>query len=435
MSRLTRLFPLLLLCAGLARADRPDGDVILREKLERIECAEFTAKVSDGPALAAALQQTLRASPGGEAINVLWRPAEPALPKSPLEADLKGLRAHALLSAVCRRANLFWGLRNGMVVLDRVPIPGTVSIPVISWRLGDLLSDQSFGSAGMGQTGEENLADKDTDAKLASMMRRLLRGVEWRGEENFSAHYEQAIHTLLLTTSEEYLPLLRQVTRDLALVPHQVSITATWVAFPAATVEKAISATDRTSLSQKDLMKLFAGTEKKILHSQTLITLSGVNGVVEAVDEIIYPTEFDCSENDVSIIGARDLEKDVPYRYAMNTVIPGGFETRQIGGILNVPPTINPDNETINLCLIPEIAELAGWIQYGYEPKPPPDKIEVPGVHMPQPTFRSHNVTTTVNLRDGSTLVLSGGRDPESGEYIYCYITAELLDTEGKELR
>ena len=40
-----------------------------------------------------------------------------------------------------------------------------------------------------------------------------------------------------------------------------------------------------------------------------------------------------------------------------------------------------------------------------------------------------------MNLRDGSTLVLSGGRDPESGEYIYCYITAELLDTEGKALR
>ena len=137
----TLLLPLLLLCAGLARADRPDGDVVLREKLERIECAEFTAKVSDGPALAAALQQTLRASPGGEAINVLWRPAEPALPKTPLEVDLKGLRAHALLSAVCRRANLFWGLRDGMVVIDRTPIPGTAWIPVIPFRVGELVSD------------------------------------------------------------------------------------------------------------------------------------------------------------------------------------------------------------------------------------------------------------------------------------------------------
>lgn len=434
MNRLTRLFPILLLCAGLARADKRDGDVVLREKLERIECAEFTAKVSDGPALAAALQQTLRASPGGEAINVLWRPAEPALPKTPLEADLKGLRAHALLSAVCRRANVFWGLRDGMVVIDRTPIPGSVWIAMNPQQIAELIRD-AYGYYGNGQTLEPNTAEKNLDAKMETMLRRLLRGAEWRGEENLAAHYEEAIHTLVVTTSEEHLPRLRQVTRDLALVSHQVSITSTWVAFPAATVEKAISATDRTALSQKDLMKLFAGPDKKILQTQTLITLSGVNGVVEGVDEIIYPTEFDVSENDVSIIGARDPEKDGPYRYAMNTVIPGGFETRQIGGILNVTPTINPDNETINLCLLPEIAELAGWIQYGYEPKPPPDKIEVPGVHMPQPTFRSHNLTTTVSLRDGSTLVLSGGRDPESGEYLYCYITAELLDSEGKELR
>ncbi len=433
MTPRTLLFPLLLLCAGLTRADKPDGDVVLREKLERIECAEFTAKVSDGPALAASLQQTLRAAPGGEAINVLWRPAEPALPKSPLEADLKGLRAHALLSAVCRRANLFWGLRNGMVVLDRIPIPGTAWIPMDRNQIADLFADHTHGYAGMGQTSDGSIPESDVD--LADILRRLVRGVEWRGEETFSAHYERAINTLILTTSEEYLPLLHQLVRDLCLFPHQVSITATWVAFPAATVEKAISATDRTSLSQKDLMKLFAGTEKKILHSQTLITLSGVNGVVEAVDEIIYPTEFDCSENDVTVIAARDPQKDAPYRYAMNTVIPGGFETRQIGGIMNVTPTIDADTETINLCLLPELAELAGWIQYGYEPKPPPDKIEVPGVHMPQPTFRSHNMTTTLVVRDGSTLVLSGGRNPESGEYIFCYITTELLDTEGKELR
>lgn len=434
MNRLTRLFPLLLLCAGLARADKPDGDVVLREKLERIECAGFTAKVSDGPALAAALQQSLRAAPGGEAINVLWRPAEPALPKSPLEADLKDLRAHALLSTVCRRANVFWGLRNGMVVLDRTPIPGTVWMPMDRNRIADLFADWTHGSAGMGQTSDGSIPESDVD--LADILRRLVRGVEWRGEETFSAHYERAINTLILTTSEEYLPLLQQLVRDLCLFRHQVSITSTWVAYPAATVEKAISATDRTSLRQKDLMKLFAGPDRKILNSQNLITLSGVNGVTESVDEIIYPTEFDVSESDITIVPDRgDPAKDGPYRYMMNTHIPGGFETRQIGGILNVTPTIDADTETINLCLLPELAELAGWIQYGYDAKPPPDKIEVPGVHMPQPTFRSHNMTTTVVVRDGSTLVLSGGRDPESGEYIFCYITAELLDTEGKAVR
>ncbi|MFO1522260.1 MAG: hypothetical protein U1G05_09525 [Kiritimatiellia bacterium] len=345
--------------------------------------------------------------------------------------DLKGLRAHALLSAVCRRANLFWGLRNGMVVLDRAPLPGMAWIPYEPALVGPMLEDPSNTENGISPEPEAG-----TDAKLSAVLRGLLKDTEWREGETLSACYEPAVALIMVTTSEEYLPALRDRLKTLNLIPRQVSITATWVAFPAATVEKAISATDRTALKQDDLMKLYAGPEKKILHTQTVIALSGINGVVEAVDEIIYPTEFDASEYDIHIsMPPEGSKKDGPYRYAMNDLLPGGFETRQIGGILNVTPTINPDNETINLVLLPEISELAGWIQYGYEPKPPPDKIEVPGMHMPQPTFRSHNMTTTVAVRDGSTLVLSGGRDPESGEYIYCYITAELLDSEGKELR
>ncbi|MFO1522258.1 MAG: hypothetical protein U1G05_09515 [Kiritimatiellia bacterium] len=55
----------------------------------------------------------------------------------------------------------------------------------------------------------------------------------------------------------------------MGLAPQQVSITSTWVAYPAATIEKALSAATRPALSQVELMNLYAGPDKKILYSQS----------------------------------------------------------------------------------------------------------------------------------------------------------------------
>ncbi|MFO1528832.1 MAG: hypothetical protein U1F77_03600 [Kiritimatiellia bacterium] len=152
----------------------------------------------------------------------------------------------------------------------------------------------------------------------------------------------------------------------MGLAPQQVSITSTWVAYPAATIEKALSAATRPALSQVELMNLYAGPDKKILYSQSVVSMSGINAVTESVDEIIYPTGFDASIGEDPV---RTLKPRVP----VEMVVPGGFDTRQIGAILNVTPTINNDSETATLALLPEIAELVDWQYYGYHAQPPPD--------------------------------------------------------------
>ena len=112
---------------------------------------------------------------------------------------------------------------------------------------------------------------------------------------------------------------------------------------------------------------------------------------------------------------------------------PGAFETREIGAIFNVTPTVNADNETINLALLPQITELERWIEYGRDVALPlHDNLPV---HMPQPVFRHHNVTTSLSLKSGATLALSGGRDPKTQEYVYLYVNAVILNTEGQPLR
>ena len=419
MSRLLRPIALLLLGVLAARAEEPAGEERVRAILEKVVCASFTASVSDGPQLAESLQTALRGSPGGESLNILWLPADAALPGTPVTLDLKGLRAHELLSTACRKAGIFWGLRNGTIVLDRAAVPGTL------WMIAD---PATFGPFAYQKPSSIEPTSIEADARLAEIFRGFLQGTALRQGEKLYAHYESYLCRVMLTTSEEYLPRLRDVVRTMGLAPRQVSITSTWVAFPAATIEKALSAASRPALSQEELMNLYTGPDKKILYAQSVVTMSGVNAVTESVDEIIYPTEFEAS------VGEHKRLTGKP-RTPVDIVVAGGFETRRIGAILNVTPTINGDNETAGLVLLPEIAELVDWQYYGYHANPAPEAPVVPGSHMPQPVFRSYNVTTTVQLLDGSTLVLSGGRNPKTGEYLYCYITAKLLDTAGKPLR
>jgi len=137
-----------------------------------------------------------------------------------------------------------------------------------------------------------------------------------------------------------------------------------------------------------------------LLSAPRVTTINGVNAIIEVVEEIIYPTEFDITENDIEITGAASGQVFIP-----PTVIPGGFETRETGVILNVTPTVSADNYTINLVMLPEIAELVEWLQYGTQ-IPVGDRTY--NVNIPQPVFASRNITTSMIVWDGHTVVMGG---------------------------
>ncbi len=123
-----------------------------------------------------------------------------------------------------------------------------------------------------------------------------------------------------------------------------------------------------------------------LLSAPRVTTRSGVNAQIQVVEEIIYPTEWE--EQSV------ESEIDTSFR----TPIPSTFETREVGVILNVTPTVGPDGYTIDLTLVPEVAELSGWIDYG-----PADRFPIL-----QPIFASRNVTASIVLWDNQTIVMGG---------------------------
>lgn len=140
-----------------------------------------------------------------------------------------------------------------------------------------------------------------------------------------------------------------------------------------------------------------------LLSAPRVTTINGVNAIIQVVEEIIYPTEFDITENDIEIQGG--VGTAAQPIFIPPTVIPGGFETRSTGVILNVTPTVSADNYTINLVMLPEIAELVRWIQYGTQI---PVGEETFTVNIPQPVFASRNITTSMIVWDGHTVVMGG---------------------------
>ncbi|MBU0679779.1 MAG: hypothetical protein KJ626_16885 [Verrucomicrobia bacterium] len=145
-----------------------------------------------------------------------------------------------------------------------------------------------------------------------------------------------------------------------------------------------------------------------VLSAPRVTTRSGVNATIEVVQEIIYPTEFEVTEPTISAstsIVTTDGGATGGGLVTPPTVTPGSFETRQVGVILNVTPTVGPDGYTIDLTLAPEVAELIGWLQYG-------SSITAGGqsftYNIPQPIFESRNVTTSIVIWDGQTVVMGG---------------------------
>jgi general secretion pathway protein D len=134
-----------------------------------------------------------------------------------------------------------------------------------------------------------------------------------------------------------------------------------------------------------------------LLSAPRVTTRSGVNAQIQVVREIIYPTEFDLTQPTVDSDGHVTMAP---------IVTPGTFQTRETGVILNVTPTVGPDGYTIDLVMAPEVAELVDWIQYG-------SSITISGsdlyfFNMPMPVFTSRNVTTSIVIWDGQTVVMGG---------------------------
>ncbi|MEZ5405440.1 MAG: type II and III secretion system protein [Verrucomicrobiia bacterium] len=89
---------------------------------------------------------------------------------------------------------------------------------------------------------------------------------------------------------------------------------------------------------------------------------------------------------------------------------PSNFTDREVGVILNVTPEVGPDNQTIDLNLVPLVEDFEGFINYG-TPMTVADGDQIFVLTenvINMPVFNSRRIETSVQVKDGSTVVLGG---------------------------
>lgn len=173
---------------------------------------------------------------------------------------------------------------------------------------------------------------------------------------------------------------------------HQVEISTTFYTIPSDKLDSNVLS------SQAEIGKLLASPPpgSKVLASPSLVTLSGMNAQVEIVREFIYPTEYKEAED--------------------GSLLPLAMETRELGYIFNVTPTVTGgESPTILLASVIEVSELAGWLDMKQPHLLIPPFSEtgaqtnVVGTRALQPLISSYNFNSSVSLKDGETVHFAGG--------------------------
>lgn len=138
-----------------------------------------------------------------------------------------------------------------------------------------------------------------------------------------------------------------------------------------------------------------------LLSAPKVTTRSGANAKIKVVEELIYPTEY---QQNIQSLGTTSSGNQSVTKIV---VTPSAFETRDLGVILDVTPTVGPDNETIDLVMLPQVVELARWIDYG-SAQPTGDGNNTQWVPLNQPVFHCRDITTSISIWDGQTVVMGG---------------------------
>lgn len=127
------------------------------------------------------------------------------------------------------------------------------------------------------------------------------------------------------------------------------------------------SISDATKL-RKELQQMVAENKAKIVDTMMVVTKSGQKATTESMLEYIYPTEY----SQPTLPGGSDTNAITPeyiknLEWVRKPITPTSFEPRNVGGALEVEPTLKNDYKTIELRFSWEVVDHEGekvWMEY-----------------------------------------------------------------------
>ena len=323
-------------------------------------------------------------------------------------------RRISLLEAVrivSRVANLQYGFVGRAVMIA----PPTAAFGDIVVRTYDVLPSV-----------EERIAPPDryhrhgelSDREWKEFFARM--GVRWPPDS--SVRYVRSMGKLVVANTEADLVDFERVFAELRALPMLIEIEAKFIAFPAADIER---------LAQQDaddahaLLRVWKNGGGRLLAAPRVVTRAGREATVKGVKEYIYPTDFTV----VPYAGTNGVTNAL----VAGVVEPSGFETREVGAVLQVSPDVSPEGNMIHLDVSPEVVLEPEWRDYGNTYVDSRGKER--HVPMEQPVFYTYSVSTSVTVKSGATVLACGGMASRDGEsVVYVFVTARLVGIDGGPL-
>ena len=150
-------------------------------------------------------------------------------------------------------------------------------------------------------------------------------------------------------------------------------------------------------------------TNADLLSAPKVVAQTGAQATIKSVVEYIYPTEYD-----VQMLESENSNDSSTYTGAV--VEPQNFQTREVGVILQVTPRVSSDGSRISLDMTPSVVSIPTWKNYGSTYPVYGDQNVITGtrqveyvqLNMEQPFFPVRSLATSVDIYNGSTVVMGG---------------------------
>lgn len=143
-----------------------------------------------------------------------------------------------------------------------------------------------------------------------------------------------------------------------------------------------------------------SGTD--LLSSPKVTVMNEVTATIRVGQELRYPTRYTQPQPGSGGSGT-GTTVNLP-----TPSIPEEFESRDVGVVLNVTPTIDDDDYTILLRLNPIITEFEGFVNFGSSLEDPATGRVILDYPQLQPIFAVREITTQVTVWDGATVIMGG---------------------------
>jgi hypothetical protein len=193
------------------------------------------------------------------------------------------------------------------------------------------------------------------------------------------------------------------------------------------------------------ISKLIADKKATLIGWPVLTTKSGMRAVVEQVDEVRYPTEFEAPSQlttteqyppaegtpgaPIVPVDPKEAPPEPPKPTHVTTInsisdgVPTTFDTRNAGVMLEIEATLAPDGKHIDVGLVPQHVRFFGMKKAEVEQKGTGKKTIVE-----QPQFATNKVTTNIVVQDGDYTLLGVFRVSESPDRLELFILHTQVD-------